>query len=439
MKIPLYVDIDGTLLKTNIAVETAVSFLKEHPLHAFLLPLWFLRGLACAKRKIAERATFDPATLPYREDFLTFLREERKTRDLILATGSDELLGGKIAEHLKIFSDVLGSDGKSNLTGKRKLKAIREHAQGKPFAYAGNEEVDLVLWKAADEAIVAGASASLLKRAQRDANVTHVFGDTHSKIRGVMDALRPYYWLKNLLLLTPLAVARVFSTSLALDSVIAIVSFSFASSAIYLINDLLDLEADRRNSWKRFRPIASGRLTFRMTFLLIALLLIASFVTAAFLPVTFSIVLIGYLVNAVLYSLFFKNIPFADACFRAFFNVLRLLAGIAATSIPIASPLLASAGCFFLGSQCIKSFTERSERSALVFGITASAVAIVLFAASFIPPLLATLAFLTLLILRMWMLTLKRSIKGDPIAHFLRDPVTLVLMLGTALAFFLGI
>ncbi len=455
-KIPLYVDIDGTLVRTNIAVESAVQYIKRSPWEAPRVAFWFLHGSAYAKRKIAERITFDASALPYREDFLAFLKKEHGKRVLILASGSDELLGHSIAKFLGIFHGILGSNGKVNLTGKRKLTAIRHHEHGGPFAYAGNEEVDLPIWRGAKEAIVVGASSSVLKRAKARSHVTHVFGDQHSKLYGILESLRPAYWLKNLLILTPLAATHTISWPLLSIGLKAILSFSLAASAMYIVNDIVDLETDRAESWKGNRPLASGRLTFRMAFLEIGLLLIAAYVLAAFLPIGFAIALSGYVIGVLIYSLILKKVPVIDVLCRAGFNLLRIIAGSAALELAFPSTLLSAAISFFIGSAFLKSFCELSllpedskrvigryyPRSfrfpILVLGIGASAASVFLFANAF-PDYVWTTVAIILLAVRMWADALRGFLLRDPIAHFLTDPVCLGIMALAAIGFFFGL
>src|SRR4029077_19483789 len=117
----LCVDLDGTILNGDLLWESLLVLLGAHPWYIFLLPLWLVRGKAALKHEIARRAELNVSTLPFREDVIGYLREEKlRGRKLILATGSDEILATAVADYLGLFDFVLGSDGKTNLTGENK-------------------------------------------------------------------------------------------------------------------------------------------------------------------------------------------------------------------------------------------------------------------------------------------------------------------------------
>jgi phosphoserine phosphatase len=134
---PLYVDLDGTLIATDLLHESSLSLLRASPLTTLRLPAWLLRGKAFVKRQIAERVTMDVSVLPYRSDVLDIIHHAREQgRKVVLATASDERLAALVARHLGLFDRVLASDGLANLSGERKLEAIRADAAGHPFSYA---------------------------------------------------------------------------------------------------------------------------------------------------------------------------------------------------------------------------------------------------------------------------------------------------------------
>src|SRR6202161_3161301 len=89
----LCADMDGTLLETDTLWESLLVLLGTHPWTIFLIPIWLLRGKAAFKQEIGRRASLNVSTLPYREDIVEFLREEkRKGRKLILATAADSTI-----------------------------------------------------------------------------------------------------------------------------------------------------------------------------------------------------------------------------------------------------------------------------------------------------------------------------------------------------------
>jgi len=163
---PLVVDLDGTLIKTDLLWESLAQLLRRNPLMLFAVLFWWTRGRAFLKQKLALRVTIDPAALPYHEPFLAFLREQKKAgRKLILATASDRNMALPVANHVGLFDEVLGSDGKTNLRAANKLKALTEIFGERGFDYAGNSAPDLAVWCGVREAIVVNAGTALLKRA----------------------------------------------------------------------------------------------------------------------------------------------------------------------------------------------------------------------------------------------------------------------------------
>src|SRR5207249_2846924 len=109
--VPLCVDLDGTLIKTDLLWESLVRLLKQNALYLFAVPLWLFRGRAHLKAQIAARVAFDVSSLPYNHALVEFLRAERgRDRTILLVTASDVRLARRVAQHLGIFTDVLGSD-----------------------------------------------------------------------------------------------------------------------------------------------------------------------------------------------------------------------------------------------------------------------------------------------------------------------------------------
>ena len=169
-------DLDGTLIAADLLWISTTRLLRADPAALFRLPLWLLRGRAHLKREIARRVALDAAALPYRADLLAFLRAERdRGRRLVLATAADAAAAAAVAEHLDLFSDVIASDGRVNLSGRRKLEALETRFGRRGFDYAGNAAVDLHLWRHANAAIVVTSSPRLIARVERVVRVARVF------------------------------------------------------------------------------------------------------------------------------------------------------------------------------------------------------------------------------------------------------------------------
>jgi apolipoprotein N-acyltransferase len=182
-QIPLVVDLDGTLIKTDLLWESLARLLRRNPLRLFQVLFWWTRGRARLKQKLAARVQIDPATLPFNEPFLKFLREQKAAgRKLILATASDLQMAKPVADFTGLFDEVLGSDGKTNLRSENKLKALVAKFGERGFDYAGNSSADLAVWRGAREAIVVNASRALLNRAANCTRLGPAFTEDYSPL-----------------------------------------------------------------------------------------------------------------------------------------------------------------------------------------------------------------------------------------------------------------
>jgi 4-hydroxybenzoate polyprenyltransferase/phosphoserine phosphatase len=361
--VPLCVDLDGTLIKTDLLWESLVRLLKSNPFLLFLVPFWWARGRACLKARIAERATVDPAGLPYNQALLDFLRSEKQQgREIILVTASDTKLAALVARHLGLFNEVMASDGKTNLRGKTKGDTLASRFGGKGFDYAGNSSVDLPVWSQAREAIVVNAASSLADRARQRCAVRQVFERDASWFKAFVMALRPHQWVKNLIIFVPLVTShKLGEVRLTLAAVLAFVSFSFSASGVYILNDLIDLEADRQHPSKQRRPFASGDTPLPAGLIACPLLLACGLVLAASISSGFALVLILYLVLTTSYSLRLKQIALLDVFCLAGLYTIRLIAGHEATHIDYSFWLLVFSMFIFLSLALVKRFVELKE------------------------------------------------------------------------------
>ena len=189
--VPLCVDLDGTLIKTDLLWVSLVRLLRRNPLWLALLPWWWTKGRAALKRQIASRiGPLEVCRLPYNPEFLDFLRaEHRRGRPLILATASDGALARQVADHLGLFCEVLASDGKTNLRGAAKLRRLVERCGEGGFDYAGNSAVDLAVWPRARAAVVVNATEALARRAAQLTKVAGTFDERKCRVGGVFKAL----------------------------------------------------------------------------------------------------------------------------------------------------------------------------------------------------------------------------------------------------------
>lgn len=359
-QVPLCVDLDGTLIKTDLFWESLLLLLKRSPLLIFAVPLWLWHGKAYLKREINRRVRLDVTALPYNDDVVDYLRSERRRgRTLVLATASRLELAGAVAAHLGLFDQVLGTET-VNLKGTAKRKALEERFGSRGYDYIGNSSADLPVWGHANQALIVSRSPSLVARV-REAGITvgRVFEEQRSLIRVLLKALRVHQWAKNLLVFVPLISShQVLQGSSVLAALIAFFSFSLCASGVYILNDCLDLEADRHHPKKKHRPFAAGTLSIPAGLALSLGCLIVSFASAMVLPTPFFFVLAVYFVLTTSYSLYVKQFVLIDVIVLAQLYTVRVYAGGAAAGIVPSHWLLTFSLFMFLSLALMKRFTE---------------------------------------------------------------------------------
>lgn len=279
---PLIVDLDGTLILTDTLHESILLLLRESPFYIFWFPLWIFKGKAYFKDQVARRVNINAKLLPYNTELIDFLKAERANgRRILLCTAADRSISQSVAAHIGLFDDVLASDGVINLSGAKKAEALVSRFGKGHFDYAGNSFVDFSVWKCADTSYVVNASPSVHKNATKSFNVGHNFSREFIGIGVWRKVLRMHQWLKNLLLFLPIIAAHELGNVDAWQSlVLAFFAFNLCASAIYIVNDLLDLDSDRLHPRKRMRPFASGAVPIWKGVALAPVLLAASFTLA---------------------------------------------------------------------------------------------------------------------------------------------------------------
>lgn len=357
---PLYVDLDGTLLRTDMLLESAARFVCHYPWKCFLLLLWALRGPAHIKARLAGQFEHDATTLPWNRPVLDWLRMQAQDagRVLVLATAANDQIAQRLARHLGMFSHVIASSATSNLKGERKLAAIEAHARG-PFVYVGNDTADLQIWRRASAAVVVSGSSSLLARARRLTQVEKHFVPEGPSLRVVLRALRVHQWSKNLLVFAPLLAAHLWRSADAwLAAGAMFFAFSLSASAIYCVNDLIDLPADRAHPRKHTRPFAAGTLSIGSALLLTPLLLAGGFAIALSIGPLPAMTLAAYVVTTFAYSFVLKRIVLVDVITLASLYTVRVIGGAAAIAVAPSFWILALSMFLFLSLALIKRYSE---------------------------------------------------------------------------------
>lgn len=358
LKVPLAVDLDGTLIAGDLLWEGLFALLRQNPLFLFLIPLWLASGPQRLKHEISSRVDIDAAGLPYRDDVVERLRAEKASgRMIVLATAASRRYADAVALHLGLFEKVFASDETVNLKSARKRDALVAAFGDGGFDYAGNDRADLVLFDAAADALVVDPDREA--RAWARAHDAEIIEGRRIGLRAVLKMLRVHQWLKNVLIAVPMVLNHeYFNIGMLAACTIAFVSFSSAASAIYIVNDFFDLNLDRRHRTKKNRPLASGAISLRTGALTAGGLLAVSLTTALALPLPFLGVLAAYLVATTAYSLALKRMLLVDVLTLAGLYTARILAGAAATGVAVSFWLLAFSIFFFLSLSLVKRFVE---------------------------------------------------------------------------------
>jgi len=363
-EIVLVVDLDGTLIRSDMLLESFWSAFARD----WRTPLWavggLIRGRAALKARMAECGAPDPASLPYNPTVLERIRDWRDAGGRVaLVTAADQRLADAVAGHLGLFDEVHGSDGVTNLKGPAKAAFLRDRFGAGGYAYIGDSRADLPVWETAAEAITVCAPPAL--RARVDAirpGATHL-APPSGGLAAALRAMRPHQWLKNLLVFFPMIAAHLFSAATLVQGVLAFLAFGLVASSVYVLNDLLDLAADRAHPRKRTRPLASGALPLMRGMAMVPVLLAAGLLVALFLNPMFLVVLCGYYLLTVVYSLWLKRKMLIDICVLAALYTLRVVAGGVATDIALSVWLLAFSVFFFLALAAVKRQAELVDAS----------------------------------------------------------------------------
>jgi 4-hydroxybenzoate polyprenyltransferase/phosphoserine phosphatase len=456
-RLPLAVDLDGTLLKTDLLWETLLVLIKHKILLLFWIPIWLIHGKARLKLELAKRTKINARELPFHQEFLSFLQSEHKLgRNLILTSGTDQHLAQSIAQHLGIFSEVLASDGQVNLTGNIKSGVLVEKYGERGFDYAGNESADLAVWNHANAALVVNPSSRLIRSLRKSGEV-RLFDDRKKRLPLLFQALRIKHWLKNILIFVPLLTSHRWSDlSAVLSTILAFLAFSLAASSVYVINDLLDLHNDRSHPSKKNRPFAAGELSITTGILTCVVLLLSSVGLSALLPAGLGAVLAIYFGLNLIYSFYFKQVVLVDVLLLAVFYALRVSAGGVATGIMISQWLLIFSVFIFLSLASGKrvselyalkknnseeaigrGYTSRDLEQLATQGTAAGFIAVLISALYIYSPAVTVLytspQILWLIcplqlywISRFWLLVQRGEIHEDPIVFVIKDKVSLL-------------
>lgn len=355
----LVVDLDHTLLKSDMLFESFWSSFGRNWRSPFRAAYALSQGKAALKRYLAESAQIDVTKLPYDDAVISYIKNWREAGGrTALVTASDNKIAQEIGAHLKLFDEIHGSDGAVNLKGARKAQFLIDAYGDKAFSYMGDSEADLAVWKHAKKAITINLSPAMKGRAERVSDdVEHL--TTHVPTMGAyLRAIRPHQWLKNTLIFLPMLASHEINGPSLFASLLAFAAFSLIASSVYVLNDLLDLDADRAHPRKRLRPFAAGSIPIASGTWMTGGLLGVGVLISAFLGPTFFAIMLGYYILTTGYSLYLKRHVVVDICVLAGLYTTRIVAGGAANDIPLSVWLLAFSIFFFLSLAAVKRQAE---------------------------------------------------------------------------------
>jgi 4-hydroxybenzoate polyprenyltransferase len=457
--IPLCVDLDGTLTPVDTLHESLLRLARQAPIAILLLPLWLRHGKARVKREVAARTTFDASLLPLNSELVEWLKAERGSgRRIVLATAADSHVAQQVAGRVALFDEVIASDGVRNLSAGAKRAALVERFGEKGFDYVGNERADEFVWRSARKAFVVGTKRQAA-RAGRITDLGRIFAAPASGPKVWLKAIRLHQWVKNMLIFLPAILAhRIVAPDVLVHSVGAFIAFGLCASSVYLINDLFDLSSDRHHPRKRNRPFAAGSLSARSGLMVSAALFCAAAVLAIAVGWKFTAVLAAYYVLTWAYSLRLKRAASVDVMTLAGLYTIRIIAGSAATNIPLSFWLLAFSVFIFLSLGFVKRYTELDDARlagnpaasgrgytaedlplVMTLGVAAGYCTVVVMALYINStdsqllyrhnkPLWLICPLLLYWISRVWLLTTRGQMHDDPVVFALRDRLSLVVL-----------
>jgi 4-hydroxybenzoate polyprenyltransferase len=451
------VHLDGAVIRTDIATESLLALVKRNLLYLFVALYWLARGRAVLKEEVAKRMEINPATLPYNQELLSWLAvEQRAGRRIWLCTGANVRMADRIARHLQLFTGVIASDSRTNLDGPQRARRLVQEFGYREFDYCGSDRSDLFAWQCSHGVVTVCSQPTIEEQASRVAPLLHAFPRSSSVSKSLWRALRPHQWAKNILVFVPLLAAhRIFDMPAVAGAGLAFLAFCLCASSVYILNDMLDLEADRAHVSKSRRPFASGDLSLAAGFWLLPALLGLAALTAWLLPWEFAVGLGAYFALTLAYSFRLKGIPLLDTTALASLYTIRIVAGGYAISTPPSFWLLLFSVFLFLSLAFVKRYAELealqrvNKRSAAgrsydvqdlplleSLGIAAGYMSVIVLALYINSPAVEPLyshprliwilcVLLLYWISRIWMKTHRGRMNEDPVLFALRDRVSL--------------
>lgn len=453
--VPLVVDVDGTLLKTDLLVESMIALLLQRPFECLKTPFWLMQGRARLKAELARRVALDVDTLPLDPDVLALITAERgKGRRIILASGSDSGFVERLARRIGADEPVFASDGRRNLKAEEKRRALVAAFGEGGFDYIGNARDDRPVWNSARKAYV--VLSGRLNPAPANAKIV---ARRNPGLKSIVSALRLHQWAKNLLLFVPLILGGAITDTAAIaNAVQAFVAFGLLASSTYLLNDIADLSHDRRHATKRFRALASGDLPIMRGLALGLAGCLSGLALGAYVGFPVFLALLGYLILTLTYSLQLRRLPIVDGVMLGTLYTWRLFTGTIATGVTLSPWLLVFSFAFFLSLSFVKRLSEIVNTAAaqrtilpgrgyqvsdgpfvMCLGVAAGMSSVLIFVLYLIEGAFAAAQFtwpqilwgcpvvLLLWLCRVWLLASRGQLSEDPVEFAVHDRASIFL------------
>jgi 4-hydroxybenzoate polyprenyltransferase len=455
-KVPLVIDLDGTLLKSDLRQESVLQLVRRDPAAVFEILYRLVRGRTGPEQFMAARGTLDIDGIPARDDFVAWTQDEHSAGRRIVLAAADPRVAEKVAARFRFVDEIMATEGEGNATGRSKADVLCERfPQG--FIYAGRSAADLNVWRRAGGIVLVDASGQVERQARAVREPLAVFPRAPSTFTTLRRALRLHQWAKNALVFIPLLLGgKFYDPSAWAHALLGFLALSVLASSTYLVNDLWDLDDDRRHWSKRGRPLAAGLLSIKAALVIAASGLVASFALIAWAGPAAAAMLGLYLAVAMAYSFRLKREPILDALTLASLFTVRLGLGVAATNVRFSPWLFVFSMFVFASLSLAKRCTEITRMAehgevqpfgrgyrpsdeplvlamgiAAMFGATLIMIIYLIsdaFPAGFYshPAFLWVFPFVLFMWLaRVWLLCHRGALQDDPVAFALKDPVSL--------------
>ena len=452
--IPLIIDLDGTLVDIDVLHELLIGYVKSDPIKGtFNILKLALKGKASIKREISTKQLSDISieNVPRSQ----FISDEMiaSYSTILIVSGNDQLVVDKFVKLFEFVDEGYGSDGKLNLVGENKAEFLQEKFPY-GFDYVGNSTADIPVWKRARKSFGMNISKSTENIAKDQGINLEILGRLSSVFPVIKEEMRLKHWTKNTLIFVPALLAiSTFQSFWVISLLLSFLAFGLISSSTYFLNDMLDLEADRKHAKKRFRPIASGRLQIDAAVKWMLLLFVIGFILAIFVSWEFTILLFAYSVISITYSLYLKSLAIFDVMLLSGLFCLRVFAGTIVIGAITNIWFLLSLYFFFLSLALGKRAIEINELTDIktvegrgylssdifsiqLFGVVSGFISIVIITiylllskSSIISnELSAGIVIIALVfwIMRFWFIVSRSEMHYDPVIYAIKDRFSLI-------------